>query len=57
MIRPPAALKCAEQLLSQSIVRIPLTPEILDMAARVIMTFVASDECAQLNEKIRDGKE
>lgn len=59
MIREPAARRCAEQLLSGSICRIPLTPAILDMAARVIMTFVVGDERAQENEKIlgEDRKE
>lgn len=52
MIRQPAARKLAELVLTQPIVRLKVTPEILDMTAKVIMTFVAADEQRQRSEKI-----
>jgi hypothetical protein len=51
MIRIAAARKLAEQLLHGSIVRIPVTDAILDMATRMIMTAVSLDEQRQEREK------
>lgn len=57
MIREPAARRLAEKLLSGSIVRMEVTPAILDVVAKVIMTFVAADEQAQRTEKMNEGRE
>ena len=52
MIRKPAAKKLALQLLHGSIIRMPLTDEILDMATRMIVLAVDMDEQRQRSEKI-----
>lgn len=57
MIRQAAARKLAELVLTQPIVRMEVTPAILDMTAKVIMTFVAADEQAQRMEKMNEGRE
>lgn len=52
MIRPEAARKLAETLLDISIVHVPLTEAILDMAARQIVLAVSLDEQRQRTEQI-----
>jgi hypothetical protein len=49
-IRFDAARRLAEIILTDSIVNLTLTPEILDVTARTIMAHVSSDEQKQERE-------
>lgn len=52
MIRLPAARRAAEVVHAGGVLRLVLTPEIIDITAKVIMTFVEADEQAQRREKL-----
>lgn len=55
MIRKEAARRLAEGLLDISIVYIPLSDAILDLAAQQIMLAVSLDEQRQRTERIMRG--
>lgn len=59
MIRLPAARRAAEAVHAGGVLRLVVTPEIIEITAKVIMTFVEGDEQAQRSEKIleENGKE
>jgi hypothetical protein len=52
MIRFDAARKLAEIILNYRIVRMEITPEILDGTAQTIMAYVNGDEAKQEQEAI-----
>jgi hypothetical protein len=53
-IRFDAARKLAAIILKDSIVQMPVTPEILDVTARTIMAYVSGDEQKQAQEALFD---